>query len=196
MKAPHSKCGVRATVPGVRISPHPPPYAFGFGWQAILMDCRTKAIRRRSVSRSSSWSVGRRSLCGMSTSCASQTATSTWDPRTTFEGGTHRTRRGKSCRPRPTHPRPYSHTWQCERERAHESLSAISSPAPARRLPARDFGLRTQTDASLVGRLLQPRPPPAAGRLFVAMTRFRRPGRPTARSGRRFCGGSVLQSAR
>ena len=39
---------------GVRVPPSAPPYAyaFGFGWQATIVDWRAKAIRRRSVHRS------------------------------------------------------------------------------------------------------------------------------------------------
>ena len=64
LKAPVLKTGRRSRASWVRIPPHPPHYAFGFGWQATLVAWRAKALRRRSVSRSSGWSVGRLAPCG------------------------------------------------------------------------------------------------------------------------------------
>jgi putative endonuclease len=55
LNAPHSKCGIRATVSGVRIPPSPPPFAFaGYGWQA------TEPQRAKGVSRSSAGAQGER----------------------------------------------------------------------------------------------------------------------------------------
>src|SRR3974390_2058785 len=50
LNAPHSKCGIRVTVSGVRIPPSPPTFALsGFGWQATPDTDRAKGVSRSSA---------------------------------------------------------------------------------------------------------------------------------------------------